>query len=230
MHKRFSILSRTLPFAIYIAFLALDSYLQLALAALGVDAKWLYAFRFIAVSSALIFFWSDYKELLIWPKSARFSVAVIAGIVVFVIWILPYPAWMSLAEDAPAFNPLIQQTNADAVLWVSIRMLGTALMVPVMEELFWRSFLMRWIESRRSDVEQSFLNINPDHVSLYALIVSSILFALEHQLWLAGLVAGLVYGQLYRVYKNLWVPIIAHGVTNGVLGVWVLFTGYWQYW
>lgn len=230
MQSRFFILCRALPFAVYIAFLALDSHFSVGFLALGLDAKWLYAIRFLCVSALLMLFWRQYSELFIWPKSTNFIYAVIAGLLVFLIWILPYPAWMLLAKDAPAFNPLLNQASADVVLWVSTRMLGTALMVPVMEELFWRSFLMRWIESQQREEAKSFLYLSPELVSLYALIVSSVLFALEHQLWLAGLIAGLVYGQLYRVYKNLWVPIVAHGVTNGVLGVWVLFTGNWQYW
>lgn len=93
-----------------------------------------------------------------------------------------------------------------------------------MEELFWRSFVMRWVDNK------NFLSIRPENTSLYAYIASSVLFALEHNLWLAGLFAGLVYGALYIKYKNLWVPIFAHAVTNGLLGIWVVQTGNWQYW
>lgn len=43
-------------------------------------------------------------------------------------------------------------------------------------------------------------------------------------------IAGMVFGALYKTYKNLWVPIFAHAVTNGALGIWVLFSGNWRYW
>ncbi|MDP3331927.1 MAG: CAAX prenyl protease-related protein [Methylococcaceae bacterium] len=93
-----------------------------------------------------------------------------------------------------------------------------------MEELFWRSFIMRWID--RAD----FSALSPVNISTKALFISSILFASEHSYWFAGLVAGLVYGLLYIRTQNLWAPVIAHAVTNGVLGVWVLYTGHWNYW
>jgi CAAX prenyl protease-like protein len=94
----------------------------------------------------------------------------------------------------------------------------------MIEELFWRSYLMRWIDNK------NFLSIAPESVSTFAYVGSACLFALEHHLWFAGLFAGLVYGELYKIYKNLWVPIFAHAVTNGVLGIWVVFSGNWQYW
>jgi hypothetical protein len=102
--------------------------------------------------------------------------------------------------------------------------MGAAIVVPLMEELFWRSYVMRWFD--KSD----FLSVSPERVSGYAYLGSACLFALEHHLWLAGLIAGLVYGELYKTYKNLWVPIVAHAVTNALLGIWVLSTQHWSYW
>jgi CAAX prenyl protease-like protein len=93
-----------------------------------------------------------------------------------------------------------------------------------MEELFWRSFLMRWID------RHDFLSLAPALVSLKAIVISSIVFGFEHTLWFAGILAGLAYAWLYRASGSLWPPIIAHAVTNGVLGVWVIQTGQWQFW
>jgi CAAX prenyl protease-like protein len=56
------------------------------------------------------------------------------------------------------------------------------------------------------------------------------LFGFEHNLWLAGVVAGAVYGWLYKRYRTLWSPILSHGITNGLLGLWVVSTGNWSYW
>ena len=105
-----------------------------------------------------------------------------------------------------------------------VRLAGAALVVPVMEELFWRSFVMRWIH------QPDFLKVAPAESGLKALAISSVLFALEHHLWFAGLLAGLAYGWLYMRSGNLWVPTLSHAVTNGVLGIWVLHTGSWQFW
>ena len=105
-----------------------------------------------------------------------------------------------------------------------LRLAGLALVVPVMEELFWRSFLLRWLERR------DYLVVAPRSVGARALLITSAVFALEHTRWLAGGIAGLAYRALYMRSGNLWVPIVAHTITNGALVVWVLHTQNWYYW
>jgi CAAX prenyl protease-like protein len=56
------------------------------------------------------------------------------------------------------------------------------------------------------------------------------LFGIEHNLWLAGIVAGAAYGFLYVWHRTLWSPILAHALTNGLLGAWIVYTGNWTYW
>jgi CAAX prenyl protease-like protein len=107
---------------------------------------------------------------------------------------------------------------------VALRLFGAAIVVPVMEELFWRSFLMRWIQA------PVFEGVDPRAVGLRAVVGSTFVFTLAHTLWLAAVVAGLVYAWLYIRTGKLWVPVIAHAVTNGVLGAWVVATGNWQFW
>ena len=93
-----------------------------------------------------------------------------------------------------------------------------------MEELFWRSFLMRWFERAQ------FETVLPQRVGLKAIALSTFVFTLVHTLWLAAVIAGLAYALLYVRTGKLWVPVIAHAVTNGALGMWVLATGNWQFW
>ena len=61
-------------------------------------------------------------------------------------------------------------------------------------------------------------------------VLSTFLFMLAHTLWLAAILAGLAYAWLYRRTGRLWVPVVAHAVTNGVLGAWVIATGQWAFW
>jgi CAAX prenyl protease-like protein len=93
-----------------------------------------------------------------------------------------------------------------------------------MEELFWRSFLMRWIDA------PDFESVAPSQLSLKSFIITVLLFGFEHNLWLAGIVAGAAYSLLYMRHRSLWSPILAHAVTNGLLGIWVVRTGNWSYW
>ena len=187
------------------------------------DLRHLFTLRAVVVVALLAVFWPRYSELhevtLTWRQAA---LGIVSGLAVFVLWInLDFP-WATFGE-IKAFEPMRADGGIDWTL-VQFRMLGLALVVPVMEELFWRSFLMRWID------RQEFLQLPPAQVSLRAVAISSLLFASEHQLWLAGLIAGLVYGLLYVRSGNLWVPVISHTVTNAVLGAWILATGNWQFW
>jgi CAAX prenyl protease-like protein len=93
-----------------------------------------------------------------------------------------------------------------------------------MEELFWRSLVMRWIARR------DFLALAPRAAGLTAFALSSALFALEHSQWLAGLAAGMAYGWLYMRSGNLWIPILSHATTNGILALWIVATGSWRFW
>ncbi len=217
-------LARILPFALYIAFLAATPLIAEVLP--GLDSRWLYAVQVGTVLLALAWFHREYVELRIVPTLAptQWLGAAAAGLAVFILWISLDLPWMKLGAGGTAgFDP---RDAAGAVIWplALVRVLGAALVVPVMEELFWRSFLMRWIDNPK------FLAVMPGAISLRALLLSSLVFGVEHDLWLAGIVAGLAYGWLYMRSGNLWSPILAHGLTNLLLGLWVLHTGNWQFW
>lgn len=223
MNYQRAVFSRLLPFAAYIVLLALDGALVNLLELVNLNPKFSYVIRIGAVIALLVYFWRDYVELNVKPVISDFLYAAVAGGIVFIVWIFPYPDWLG-GGDASAFNPYQGESQLAGLWWASVRLMGAALVVPVMEELFWRSYVMRWFD--KSD----FLSVSPERVSGYAYLGSACLFALEHHLWLAGLIAGLVYGELYKTYKNLWVPIAAHAVTNALLGIWVLGTHHWSYW
>ncbi len=226
-------LSRTLPFVVYILFLALNDSLASWMLPLVHDARWLYGVRILVVASLLAWFWRDYLELSAndLPTQSRLSTSgylssIAVGLLVFVLWIAPYPAWaiMGEAQHGVGFNPLNADGKTIDTLLAITRITGAALIVPLMEELFWRSFFMRWLQ------DQDFLKVSPASIGHFAFFATAVLFAVEHSLWLAGLIAGLAYGWLYKSQRNLWAPIIAHAVTNGVLGLWVLYTASWGYW
>jgi CAAX prenyl protease-like protein len=106
----------------------------------------------------------------------------------------------------------------------SIRIFGASIVVPLMEELFWRSYFMRWITNH------NFLELDPGKVGIWAFSITAVMFASEHNLFVAGVLAGIAYNWLYIRSRNLWVPIMAHSVTNGLLGLWVIYTHNWQFW
>ena len=216
--------ARVAPFAIYIAFLAVA--LALPTVAPAADWRWLYPVKVGLVAAALFFLRRHFGELAtpgLTTREGQWAVGI--GLAVFVLWINLDLPWVALKADGEGggYDPRLADGRIDWLL-AGLRLAGAALVVPVMEELFWRSLVMRWLD--RPD----FLAQDPRTVSRRALLVSSVVFGLEHHLWLAGVLAGLAYGELYRRSGKLWASILAHGVTNGLLGLWVLWSGQWQYW
>ena len=214
-------LTRIAPFAAYIAVLLLEG--QRDLLPDGFDVRWLYPLKILLVAALLGFFWRTYSDL----RDFRFSLAevvlaVFAGLLVFVAWVGLDFSWALLGETGLGYDP----RTGGQVDWLlaGLRIAGAALVVPLMEELFWRSFVMRWLD--RTD----FLSVAPGAVTWRALLISSVVFGFEHHQWLAGIFAGLVYGWLYRRSGQLHYAILSHAVTNGVLGFWVLQTAQWHYW
>ena len=210
--------ARAAPFAAFIALLALQSF---------VDERWarvLTLARPLAAAALLAFYWRHYSELRGAPRtrSREWPLAIGVGVAVFILWITLDHGWMVIGEGR-GFVALDAAGRIDVPIALA-RLAGLAIVVPVMEELFWRSFLMRWLVSR------DFLAIDPRRASLAAVAISSALFASEHSFWLAGLVAGLAYAWLYVRSGNLRVPVLSHATTNAILGLWILATGRWTLW
>ena len=213
---------RSLPFGLYIAVLVLEGLLPDW--APGLDVRWLYPVKGGLVALALAVLWRHYPELKSFSLSLKdWLLALALGLVVLVLWVNLDAGWMLMGEAGRGYNPTDAAGQIDWLL-VAFRIAGAALVVPIMEELFWRSFLQRWIQ------QTDFLTLNPAQIGLKALLIASALFAVEHLQWLAGLIAGLAYGLLYIRTRNLWAPIIAHSVTNGGLGAYVVATGHWSFW
>jgi uncharacterized protein len=104
------------------------------------------------------------------------------------------------------------------------RLAGSTLVISPIEEFFWRGFLYRWMLGRH------FLNVSIGRFDWIALAMVSVVFGFEHAEWLAGIVAGLVFGWVMIRTRDIWAACIAHATTNFLLGVYVLWTGSWQLW
>jgi CAAX prenyl protease-like protein len=210
--------ARVAPFALFIAFVAAQSIVG--------DSPALVVARGVAVALALAILWRRYAELRPLPAKVpakEWLIAIGVGWAVFGLWITFDHGWAAIGPDRPGFTPLGADGRVDGWL-AGLRLAGVALVVPVAEELFWRSFLLRWIDSR------DFLALDPRRATPQAIAITCALFASEHSLWFAGLAAGLAYTWVYARSGNLWIPITSHAITNGTLGLWILATGNWRFW
>jgi len=195
--------------------------------ALGLPLVWSYAVRLVAVSLLMAIFSRPYLSFR--PSAPLASVGI--GIAVFLIWIGPDALigyrhfWLfenSLMGSAVTSIAPELKTN---VPFLVVRILGTSILVPIVEELFWRGWLMRWL------IDKNFLKVPLGQYVPSAFWIVAVLFASEHgPFWEVGLAAGIIYNWWIIRTRNLADCILAHAVTNAILAAYVLTAGQWQYW
>jgi uncharacterized protein len=217
-------LARIAPFALFMALLIVRSQAP-ADGAWGFDPQWLYGLSVVVAGAVIAVCWREYGELArqTLPDARESLLAVAAGLLVFVLWINLDAPWMTIGSPSAPFKPP-GASGAIDMPQVALRLIGAVLLVPLVEELFWRSFLMRWLE------QPLFQGVAPQRIGVRAIVLSTFVFTLAHTLWLAAAIAGLIYALLYVKTGKLWVAVIAHAATNAALGAWVVTTGNWQFW
>lgn len=217
---------RVLPFAVYMFFiLAADLLKPLIPAGWAADnfTAIIYPVKIVAVTAILIYYWKSYDELRFDQlKALHIAGALMTGAIVFVLWINMDWGFATLGSSE-SYDPDILPDKT-YYAFIAVRLAGTALVVPVFEEIFWRSFVLRYI------INQDFTAVKIGAFTWMSFAVSSLLFGSEHNLWLAGIMAGVFYNLLLYWSRNIYACIIAHGVTNLLLGIYVIRTGSWQFW
>lgn len=186
---------------------------------------WVYLPKAVFVGALLILFWSKYQEIdwhdLRCKKSTAMSIAF--GLLVFVLWI--NMDWtLGGSKAPPGFNP--GSFDSEQIKWLMIifRVTGAVVIVPIMEELFWRSFLLRYL------INPDFTAVTVGRYSLFSFVAVSLLFGLEHHYLFAGIMAGIVFNCIYYWTKSIVQCILSHAVANLALAVYVLSDSQWQFW
>ncbi|MDY7036692.1 MAG: CAAX prenyl protease-related protein [Thermodesulfobacteriota bacterium] len=178
------------------------------------------------IVGALLWSWRQAYRSDISPNLSinEFLVAVLTGLLVLVIWIVPEGYLYQIGENS-GFNPYAFGWSRRATYGlIAMRLTGAAVIVPVMEELFWRSFFLRYL------INQDFRAIPIGAFSWFSFIGVAVLFGLEHHRVIVGIAAGIIYNLLLIYQKKLRGCILAHGITNLGLGVYVLSTKSWTFW
>lgn len=221
---------RILPFALFMGCIAAEGALhffsrQGFLSLTPGTFLYLYPIRAISAGLALFLLRSHYNEIslreLATPLKTVVSLAL--GLLVFILWIKM--DWTLGSQSTPeGFNPTLIGDPITRNIIIASRLAGAAIIVPVMEELFWRSFLIRYI------IEKDFTLVPIGLFTWPSFLVSVVLFGLEHHYILAGIMAGIAYSALLYYTRSITHCILSHAATNLLLGLYVLQTGNWHFW
>lgn len=168
--------------------------------------------------------WGDLRKM---PAIGGWVAAVVLGLIVTGVWVGidgMYPALPFMGGSREGYDPGVLEPGARWA-FIAVRMVGLVVLVPVFEELFWRSFLMRVVID-----PDDFRKVPIGVVTPLAVAITSAGFMLVHPEWLPALLTGLAWAGLLAMTRSVTACVVSHAVANLALGIYVLATGNYQFW
>jgi len=218
-------LARVAPFAVFIAITAGQDLL---------GGVWPYVLYALKTALAAWMIWVLYPVIteMRWALSLG---AVAAGVAIFAMWVglddllvrIGFPSsYPRLTTSDASWNPVAHfgRETVSAWFFVAVRLAGATLVVPALEEVFFRSLVYRSLAAK------DFLQVELGHFAWMPFLVTSLLFGSEHHEWLAGVLCGFALQGLVCWKNRLGDAMTAHAITNFLLGVWVVWRGAWHFW
>ena len=211
--KDSSIYPYVFPFFLFSLFLMIESLHPLAVYAVYPIKSFV-----VGISILLLITRLPAIEVGAWKGS------ILVGLIGFGLWVGLDPYWVK-HEEARGFNPYHFGEGSMAWGLIAFRLMGAVLVVPVMEEIFWRGFLMRYM------IQDDFEKVALGTFRWLSFVVTTGAFASVHGTqWSLAVVVGLLFGGWFLRTRTLGDVIVAHGVTNLLLGIYVLKTEKWYFW
>ncbi len=177
---------------------------------------------------------------------ASIAWGVIAGVIGLILWLLPgwiylkygeldLPTWVNKAlgivsRHGKGFNPDVFPADTAAYAFsLTMRFIRMALAVAILEELFWRGFLWRQLDSEHSP---AWWKIPFAQAWSRGFWVTLLVWPVAHSIsdYLGCIIYAAIIGYVAIRTRRLLACIICHGITNLGLGIYVLKTGLWNYW
>ena len=215
----------TVPFIVFAALLVLNSGLRKIDKQLWLTLPeyWVYPVQTLFCGALVVRFGRAYEL----GRPRRTGFALLIALVVFAIWISPQ-ALLGFAPRRIGFNPLLLFDQRSPLYWLELvfRFARLVVVVPFVEEIFWRGFLLRFL------IDENFERVPLGAFSWFSFAVVTIGFALSHSPpdWVAALIAGGLYNAVAYRTKSLSSCIFAHAITNLLLGLWIMQTKQWGFW
>lgn len=215
------------PFALFMALLGVRELIDKFCEGAGPfwlahPEQWIYPLQTLLCGWLLFRHRASYR--LRRPAAPVFTITV--AVSVLIIWISPQEIFR-LPRREEGFDPSLFAGSPPLVAGViALRFLRLAVVVPLLEEIFWRGFLMRYL------IDPRFETVKFGTYAPFAFWGVAVCFGLAH----AGpdLVPALITGALYNWIacrtKNLASCVLAHAVTNLLLGFYILATRQWGMW
>lgn len=152
--------------------------------------------------------------------------AVIIGIAIFAAWVGLDRFYPHLLKSGATGDPFAVFGEGSGLAWffIVVHLLGMTFVVPPLEEVFYRSFLYRYIAS------PNFLSVTMNRFLPVPFLVTAAVFGFSHNEWLAGVICGAAYQWLVIRKNRLGDAMTAHAITNFLLGAWIVWKPAWNFW
>jgi len=152
--------------------------------------------------------------------------AIVIGVVIFAAWVGLDPFYPHLMKGGATGNPNEAFGEGSALAWffIAVHILGMTFVVPPLEEVFYRSFLCRYLAS------QNFQSVPLNQFLSWPFFATALVFGFSHNEWLAGILCGAAYQWLVFRKNRLGDAMTAHAITNFLLGVWIVWQRAWHFW
>ncbi len=224
MNNRTKLFAYVLPMALFLALLSLNGGLKSVGGSFWLRSAeyWIYPAQTILCGLLVVWFWRVYRL----TRPARAGFGIVIGLLVLILWIAPQ-AFFGFASRTDGFNPE-PFASQPALYWatISLRFLRLVVVVPFVEEIFWRGFLLRFL------INEDFDRVPVGTFSWISFAVVALAFGFSHSRpdWLAAIVTGMLYNLVAYRTKSLSTCVLTHAVTNLLLGLWIMKTGQWGFW
>lgn len=205
------------PFAVFVCLTFLQGRLG------PCSTFWVYLVKTV-VGAWMILEARPFVEEMRWKLSWE---GLVVGVAIFWAWVGLDGLYPRLSQLGEGWNPNKQFGAGSATSWfyIIVRIAGSSVVVPPIEEIFYRSFLYRYF------VKIDFRAMPLGQFHVFSFVVTSVIFGLMHpDRWVAGILCGLAYQGLVVKNNRLGDAISAHSTTNFLLGLWVVWKGAWNFW
>lgn len=222
------------PYLLYLALLGLLQFRD------SIGEEWVWVLHVLRGGVTLGFVWMIRRHFPPWGR-AHVSLALLAGVACAALWVggqhlfdslgvprrLPLPLFPGEPDSPEKINPF-NTLGSGWVAWTTIitRIATACTAVPIVEELFWRSFLLRALIDWNS-----FEKVPLGKFTWLSFLGTSLISTIQHpDNWLVSVFCWFAFNGLMYWKKSVLFLVFVHAFTNLVLYVYVVWRGDWIFW